>query len=214
MDQLLRCSLARARSGVTVAIQQEEITVRLPSCAVCLLLLFVWMPRAQAGEGELQLIPRLGVGLLEFESTTPQLEQFGTGPVSTFQFGMSLGYKLPLGLILEGGIDTQGEIDVLGLLDRTELFEVYASIGYQLDLGAWRLVPKIGRTAWSLDIDPGPLGDDWEQRYGISGGATFFEMGLSRRVEDAVTVGLNYRDGHYDFGRVRSISLMLSVGFR
>jgi len=197
--------------------------VRIPAWASPLLLFILLLnsvlPEAQAREGELQFIPRLGIGRVNIEQPDTSFER---GAVDTFQFGLSAGYRAPFGLVLEGGIDSQGEVALLGLFDTTEFFELYASIGVQLDFGDWRLVPKVGASLWSLDIEPGLLADSPTRppsptlpfAPGRSGTADFFEVSLSRRVAENVTFGVNYRDGEYDFGRSRSLSLMISLGFK
>ncbi len=197
--------------------------MRIPAWAkpllLSILLLTSILQSVQAREGELQFIPRLGIGRVDIEQPDTSFER---GAVDTFQFGLSVGYRAPFGLVVEGDIDSQGEVDLLGLFDTTEFLELYASIGMQLDLGAWRLVPKVGASLWSLDIEPGPLADSPTRpssptmpfAHGRSGTADFFEVSLSRRVAAKVTFGVNYRDGEYDFGRSRSLSLMLSLGFK
>ena len=168
---------------------------------------------ARAAESEFQITPRAGVGNLRVD----EFERFdrNLADTNTYGLGVGLGFLTPLGVVIEAGADTFGDYDFFNTLDSFSLTQESLSVGYQFDLGeGWRIVPRVGRAHWKLRseqgrlFNPGP--EDSEEIHGYD---YFWEAGVSRRISRIVTLGMNFKQGNYEFGRTRSAAFVVTLGF-
>src|SRR5262245_36844021 len=156
---------------------------------------------AGAVQPEFQITPRVGLGDLridQFEGVDNNLAE-----IDTYGLGVGMGFLTPIGVVFEAGVDDFGDFDFFNTFDSFNLTQKFASVGYQFELGdGWRLVPRVGRLHWKLKseegriFNPGP-----EEVRSISGYDYFWEASISRRVSRVVTLGMNYKQGNFDFGR-------------
>lgn len=168
---------------------------------------------AVAADSEFQITPRAGVGELRIDQFVGT--QNSLAETDTYGIGVGFGALTPIGVVLEAGYDEFGDFDFFNTFDSLKLTQKSASVGYQFELGqGWRLVPRVGRVHWKLRsqqgriFNPGP-----EEVRSISGDDYFWEAGISRRISNVVTLGMNYKQGNFDFGRSRSASFVVTFGF-
>jgi hypothetical protein len=171
----------------------------------------VAQPALSAERSEFQITPRIGQGELrldEFKDVDRDLYE-----TDTYTYGLGLGVKTPIGLLFEIGADAQGNIEWFGDDREFSLSQRYVAIGYQFELGdGWRLIPKVSRVRWKLRSDEGLFDfhdDDHEE---IRGYEYVYEATVGKQVSRAVTLGLNYKQGDYDFGRARAVSFVVQIG--
>ena len=117
--------------------------------------------------------------------------------------GVSLGVRLPVGLVLEAGRSDARHDDLsdwysagLGLTQK------YAAIGWSINLGDdWSLTPKFGRAKWELDADDIdlvlPSGEISDRMNGYD---NFAEATLSKSLTDNFALGLSVRGIETEFG--------------
>ena len=168
---------------------------------------------ADAAESEFQITPRVGRGDLRidrFEGVDSNLAE-----IDTYGLGVGMGFLTPIGVVFEAGVDDFADFDFFDTFDSFKLTQKFASVGYQFELGeGWRLVPRVGRVHWKLRseegflFNPGP-----EEVRSISGDDYFWEASISRRISRVVTLGMNYKQGNFDFGRSRTASFIVTLGF-
>jgi hypothetical protein len=180
------------------------------SIALCAL---VFQRPAGAATPELQITPRVGAGsLLVHEFVGINKNEVDT---STYGIGASIGFLTPIGVVAEIGADTFGDFDFFESFNSFRLSQEFGSIGYQFDLGNdWRLVPRVGRAHWKLRsqegrlFNPGP-----EEVREVRGWDYFWEVGVAHRISQVVALGVNYKQGQYNFGRTRSVAFTVTLGF-
>lgn len=165
---------------------------------------------ALADDSEFQITPRIGQGELrldEFEGIESLHE------TDTYVLGLGFGVKTPIGVLFEIGGDTQGNIEMFDDDEEFSLSHRYVAIGYQFELGdGWRLIPKVSRVRWKLRSETGLFDffdDDGREQRGYD---YVYEATVGRKVSRVLTLGLNYRQGNYDFGRARALSFVVQVG--
>lgn len=168
---------------------------------------------AEAVTPEFQIAPRVGLGALrldEFVGVNDDRDQS-----DTYGIGVGFGFLTPIGIVAELGADSFGDFDLFDSFDSVSLSQEYLSVGYQAELGdGWRLVPRVGRAHWKLRSEEGRLFNPGpEEEREIRGYNYFWEIGVSRRVSRVVTLGMNYRQGQYEFGRTRSAVFVVTLGF-
>jgi hypothetical protein len=177
------------------------------------LLLSLCAGPAQAVESEFQISPRFGRGELrinEFKGVNEELEE-----LDTFGLGVAFGYLTPIGVVFNLGHDSYGNFDLFNAADEFNVVERFLSVGYQFELGdGWRLVPQVGRARWKLTSEEGQLfHPGMEDTRVLRGYEYFWEVGLARRVNRVMALGLTARSGDYGFGRARSLAFVMSFGF-
>jgi hypothetical protein len=166
-----------------------------------------------AAETEIQIAPRAGFGELRVEPfgglNTERIE------VDTQGLGVSLGVLTPIGLVAEVGADEFGDYDFFDSFDGYELSQQFVSVGYQFELGSgWRLVPRVGRMKWKLRSEEGRLFNPGpEETTEVRGYDYYWEVGVSRRISKVVSLGMNYKQGSFDFGRSHSVAFLVTLGF-
>jgi len=168
---------------------------------------------AGAAESEFQITPRAGLGDLridQFEGIDDNLAE-----TDTYGLGVGFGVKTPVGVVFEAGVDHFGNFDFFNAFDGFSLSQKFVSIGYQFELGeGWRLVPRVGRAHWKVRNEEGRLFNPGpEETRSISGDDYFWEASVSRRISRVVTLGVNYKQGNFDFGRSRTTSFIVTLGF-
>ena len=181
---------------------------------ICVVLLM--SQAVAAAVPEFQITPRAGQGSLHVDRSIVSIDGRDTlADDRTFGVGAGFGYLTSPGVVLEIGTDSFGSFDLFDALDSLSLDQKFASVGYQAELGhGWRLVPRIGRAKWKLKAEegaafnPGP-----EQTQRLSGWDYYWELSLSHRISRVVALGLNYKQADYDFGRTRSTTFLVTIGF-
>ena len=201
------------------AIMQEGPAMRgaLMTVAVLALLAVQTTATAQPAPGlresEFQITPRVGAGELRvdrFQGLTETLEEIDTHGV-----GVGFGFLTPIGVVIELGGEVFGEDNFFDTLDSFNLRQEFVSLGYQFELGSgWRFVPRAGVAHWKLRseegwlFNPGP-----EEVRELKGDDFFWEASVSRRISRVVSLGLDLKQGNYDFGRTRSAAFVVTLGF-
>jgi hypothetical protein len=168
---------------------------------------------ASAAQPELQITPRVGGGsLLVHEFVGINKSEIDT---RTYGIGASLGVLTPIGVVAEIGAETFADFNFFDSFDSFRLSQEFASIGYQFDLGNdWRLVPRVGRAYWELRSQEGRLFHPGPEEVSkVRGWNYYWEVGVARRVSNVVSLGMNYKQGQYSFGRTRSAAFMVTLGF-
>jgi hypothetical protein len=177
------------------------------------LLLALCSGQAVAAESEFQINPRFGRGELridEFQGLDDELAE-----LETFGLGVTFAVVTPIGLLFAAGQDSFGNFDVFNATDEFNLVERFVEIGYQIELGdGWRLVPKAGRSRWKLTSEEGQLFHPGpEETRVLRGYEYFWEVGLARRINKHMALGVTARAGDFEFGRSRSVAFLMSFGF-
>jgi hypothetical protein len=181
--------------------------------AIALLGALATAQTAISAETEFQITPRLGIGELRVDRFVGVNDEEIT--VDTQGLGASFGFLTPVGIVGEIGADTFGDFDFFEFTDSYRLTQQFVSLGYQFELGdGWRLVPRAGRARWKLRseegwfFNPGP-----ELTKEARGYNYFWELSLARRISKTVTLGMNYKQGSYEFGKSRSAAFLMTIGF-
>ena len=156
----------------------------------------------RVGKGEIQIHERANVSEVEDK-------------VDALYLGVTGGWISPIGVLLEIGQDRQSNFDWFTAEDKFTLDHTYAALGYEVRLSnVWRLVPKVGRSKWSLKsregafLHPGP-----EKVKKIRGYEDIWEIELCGKVSDAASLGAAYRNKDYDFGRANDIMFVAKFEF-
>lgn len=162
-------------------------------------------------DSEFQITPRIGQGELRldaFEGVDDNLHE-----TDTYGVGIGFGVKTPIGVLFEIGGDSQGNVEIFDDDEEFSLTQRYVAVGYQLELGdGWRLIPKVSRVRWKLRSDEGLFDFHDDDDKEIRGYEYVYEATIGRQVSRVVTLGLNYKQGNYDFGRARALSFVVQIG--
>jgi hypothetical protein len=166
-------------------------------------------PTFGAESSEFQITPRIGQGELKldaFEGVD------GLHETDTYGLGVGFGVLTPIGLIFEVGADSYGNVEIFGD-EEFSLSQRYVAIGYQFEFGdGWRFVPKVSRARWKLRSDRGLFDFNDDDDRALRGYEYTYEATVGRKVSRAVTLGMNYKQGDYDFGRARALSFVVQIG--
>jgi hypothetical protein len=184
------------------------------SLGLCALLGLQAAAHAQMGlhKSEFQLTPRAGVGDLRVDRFIPI--RGDEARKDTHGLGIGFGFLTPVGIVVEAGGDYFGNDNLFGLDDNLTLRQEFISVGYQFELGdGWRLVPRVGRAHWKIRSDDDQLFDDNDPAVIQRGNDYFWEAAVGRQISRKVTLGLNVKQGNYDFGRTRSAAFVVTIGF-
>lgn len=162
-------------------------------------------------DSEFQITPRIGQGELRldaFDGVDAELHE-----TDTYGFGIGFGVKTPIGVLFEVGGDSQGNIEIFDDDEEFNLTQRYVAIGYQFELGdGWRLIPKVSRVRWKLRSDEGLFDFNDDDDKEMRGYEYVYEGTIGKQVSRVLTLGLNYKQGDYDFGRARVVSFVVQVG--
>jgi hypothetical protein len=164
------------------------------------------------GGSEFQITPRIGQGELRldaFEGVDDQLHE-----TDTYGIGIGFGVKTPIGVLFEIGADSQGNVELFDDDDDAfSLSQRYIAVGYQFELGdGWRLIPKVSRVRWKLRSDEGLFDFHDDDDKELRGYEYVYEATIGRKISNTITLGLNYKQGDYDFGRARALSFVVQIG--
>jgi hypothetical protein len=177
------------------------------------LLLGIAQSASSADDSEFQITPRIGQGELRidaFEDVDENLRE-----TDTYGLGIGFGVLTPIGVIVEVGADSQGNVEIFDDDEEFSLTQRYVAIGYQLELGdGWQIIPKVSRAQWKLRSDEGlfDFSDDNDNDEEMRGYEYVYEATLARKVSRVLTLGLNYKQGDFDFGKARALSFVVQIG--
>jgi hypothetical protein len=188
---------------------RSVLTITLGACA---LFAMHATAHAQMRESEFQITPRAGIGTLRVDRFIPLAND--EDRKDTHGIGFGIGFLTPVGIVVEAGGDYFGNESVFDLDDNLSLRQEFISLGYQFELGnGWRFVPRVGRAHWKLRSDDDDLFDDNDPALIARGNDYFWEAAVARRISRVVTLGLNVKQGNYEFGRTRSAAFVITLGF-
>lgn len=181
-------------------------TVLAATLAVCGL-----VQTAYAAESEFQITPRIGQGELEidaFEGVNDELHE-----TDTYGFGIGFGVLTPVGVVLEVGGESQGRMELFDEDDDFSLSTQYVALGYQIPLGdGWQLTPKVSRVRWKLRSDNSLLDFNSSDNDEMRGYEYMYEATIAKKVSRVLTLGLNYKQGNFEFGKARAVSFVVQFG--
>jgi hypothetical protein len=161
-------------------------------------------------DSEFQITPRIGQGELRLDAFDGVEELHET---DTYGLGIGFGVKTPIGLLFEIGGDSQGNIELFDDDEEFSLSQRYIAVGYQFELGdGWRLIPKVSRARWKLRSDEGLFDFNDDDDKEMRGYEYVYEATVGKQVSRVLTLGLNYKQGNYDFGRARAVSFVVQIG--
>ena len=165
----------------------------------------------QAAESEFQITPRIGQGELtidRFEGVNEDLRE-----TETYGLGLSFGVLTPIGVVFEVGGDSQGRLELFDEDDDFSLSQRYVAVGYQIPLGdGWQLTPKVARARWKLHSDNSLLDFNTADNDELRGYEYVYEATIARKISRVVTLGLNYKQGDFEFGRARAVAFVVQFG--
>ncbi|MBM0107383.1 hypothetical protein JM946_21805 [Steroidobacter sp. S1-65] len=186
--------------------------MRTTLIAVTLLSAF-GLETARAGEDEWQITPRGFSGDLDIKRPYTGVNGSRTD-ADLAGIGCGIGYLTPVGIVAAIGADGGAEFDLFGAFDSYSFDQQFVAVGYQFELGnGWRFVPMVGRTRWRLEseeglfLNPGPEASEVVRGYDY-----YWEASVSRRISEAVALGISYKQGDYRFGQSRATAFMVTVG--
>ena len=168
-------------------------------------------PSVYAAESEFQITPRIGQGELEidaFEGVNDELHE-----TDTYGFGIGFGVLTPVGVVLEVGAESQGRMEIIDEDDDFSLSAQYVALGYQIPLGdGWQLTPKVSRVRWKLRSDNSLLDFNSSDNDEMRGYEYMYEATIAKQVSRVVRLGLNYKQGDFEFGKARAVSFVVQFG--
>jgi hypothetical protein len=142
-------------------------------------------------------------------------EQVGTLRIDAAQVGFSFGIRIPAGLLIEAGRSDAIHTDFLFSDEDIDMKSYYGAIGWRIPFGeGWHFTPKVGRGKWKLsstDFDWFDFDDD--NGHEINGWDNFYELNLSRQLNERISLGINFKDVDQDFGHSRSGTFVASFAF-
>jgi hypothetical protein len=164
-----------------------------------------------AAESEFQITPRIGQGELEidaFEGVNDDLRES-----ETYGFGIGFGVLTPVGVVLEIGGESHGRMELFDENDDFSLSTQYVALGYQIPLGdGWQLTPKVSRVRWKLRSDNSLLDFNSSDNEEMRGYEYMYEATIAKQVSRVVRLGLNYKQGDFEFGKARAVSFVVQFG--
>ena len=180
--------------------------------AAAALLLGATAHSALAAESEFQITPRIGQGELRidaFEGVNDELTE-----TDVYNFGIGFGVLTPVGVVVEIGGESAGRFELFDEDDDFSLSTRYVALGYQFNLGdGWQITPKVSRVRWKLRSDDGLFDfTDSEDDKELRGYEYMYEATIGRKVSRVLTLGLNYKQGDFDFGKAREVSFVVQFG--
>jgi hypothetical protein len=168
---------------------------------------------AEQRDAAFYIAPRIGRGDIHIRARANVNEV--NDNVGAVYFGVTGGWISPIGLMAEIGRDTESNFDWFTAEDRFTLDHTYAMLGWEVPLGdVWRLVPKFGRSKWTLKskegafLHPGP-----EDVKKIRGYENIWELELGGKVSESIVLGTAYRNHGYDFGSANAVMFVAKFEF-
>ena len=180
--------------------------------AAAALLICATSHSAYAAESEFQITPRIGQGELRIDAFEDVNDEFTETDV--YNIGIGFGVLTPIGVVLEVGGESAGRFELFDEEDDFSLSTRYVALGYQFNLGdGWQITPQVSRVRWKLRSDDG-LFDfvDSEDDRQLRGYEYMYEATVGRKVSRVLTLGLNYKQGNFEFGKAREVSFIVQFG--
>jgi hypothetical protein len=167
-----------------------------------------------ADRGRMYITPFVGYAHLRIDSGRVY-NVAETLRFDSLQFGATVGYLAPFGLLVEAGRSAAIHVDLLDDYRDYSLTQTYGAVGWQVDFAEhWHLTPRVGRGRWKLASDHRVLFDDAGVRsHNIDGWANFWEVGLMRDVNSWLSLGVNFKDANQQFGHSRAGEFMVRFAF-
>jgi hypothetical protein len=164
---------------------------------------------APCGAGEFQLGMRVGMTNLSIDGARmrdgQRVRSDGLG------FGITAGYRMPLGLVVEAGI--MGSTDISEDLLSGTVHKSLA-VGWPYEIDQWRITPKAGFTHTYLDGSDGRnFLEDGAPSERFTDTVPFIEANVERRVGRRFAVGAFVRHVFEDFGDSQSIGFSWALYF-
>jgi hypothetical protein len=135
--------------------------------------------------------------------------------IDSLQFGATVGYHAPFGLVIEAGRSTAIHADIFDSHGDYGLTQTFGAVGWQVNFApGWHLTPRLGRGRWKLESDHRVLLDPAGGRhYEVKGWDNFWEVALMRQVNETFSLGVNFKDVDQQFGHSRTGEFMVRFAF-
>jgi hypothetical protein len=133
----------------------------------------------------------------------------------SLQFGATVGYRAPFGLVVEAGRSNAIHADIFDEHGDYALTQTFGAIGWQMNFAeGWHLTPRVGRGRWELKSDHRVLLDSAGGRhYEVKGWDNFWGVSLMRQVNETFSLGVNFKDVDQEFGHSRAGEFMVRFAF-
>ena len=164
--------------------------------------------------GKMYITPFAGYNHLRIDSgrvfDEPETIRF-----DSLQWGVTVGYKAPFGLVVEAGRSDAIHADLFDEHGDYQLTQTFGAVGWQVDFAdGWHITPRVGRGRWELASDHRVLLDSAGARhYEVNGWDNFWEVGLMRQLNETVSLGVNFKDVDQEFGHSRTGEFMVRFAF-
>jgi hypothetical protein len=164
--------------------------------------------------GKMYITPFAGYNHLRIDSGRV-FDEPDTIRFDSLQFGATVGYRAPFGLLVEVGRANAIHADIFDEHGDYRLTQTFGAVGWQVDFAdGWHLTPRVGRGRWELASDHRVLLDsEGVRHHEIQGWDNFWEVGLMRQLNDAVSLGVNFKDVDQEFGHSRTGEFMVRFAF-
>ncbi len=170
---------------------------------------------AQAGETtKAYIAPHVGYAHLRFDEGTVY-QQTETLKFDALQFGASFGFQMPVGFLAEVGRSHAIHADFFDEPGDFELTQTSGAVGWRIPFAnGWHFTPKVGRLKWELSSDNRIMLDsEGGRHYDVNGWDNFYELNLTRRISDSVSLGVIFKDVEQEFGHSRAGAFTASFAF-
>ena len=164
--------------------------------------------------GKMYITPFAGYNHLRIDSGRV-FDEADTIRFDSLQWGATVGYKAPFGLVVEVGRSDAIHADIFDEHGDYRLTQTFGAVGWQVDFAdGWHITPRVGRGRWELASDHRVLLDGAGARhYEVNGWDNFWEVGLMRQLNETVSLGVNFKDVDQEFGHSRTGEFMVRFAF-
>jgi hypothetical protein len=130
-------------------------------------------------------------------------------------FGAVFGFEMPVGFLAEVGRAHSVHADFFDDPGSFDLTHTSGAVGWRIPFAdGWHFTPKIGRLRWELSSEHRILLDsDGGRHYDIQSWDNFYELNLTRQLNENISMGAQFRDVYQDFGHARSGAFTVSFAF-
>jgi hypothetical protein len=166
------------------------------------------------GKTRAYIAPYAGYTHLRFNEGTVY-EQTDTLKFDALTFGASFGFQTSVGFLAEVGRSHAIHADFFDEPGDFELKHTSGAVGWRIPFAnGWHFTPKIGRLKWELSSDNRILLDsEGVRHYDVQGWDNFYELNLTRQLNDSVSLGVIFKDVDQEFGHARSGAFAVSIAF-